>query len=119
MADGLGLRDRLALSAMRAVNAASRGARRGDGTVAGGRVALRLSPQLAEHLASGCDVALVSGTNGKTTTTACLAAALATRGAVATNATGANMLPGHVAAFGAVRGSSSAVLECDEVWLPR
>jgi lipid II isoglutaminyl synthase (glutamine-hydrolysing) len=119
MTDGLGVRDHVALSAMRAVNAASRSARRGDGTVVGGRMALRLSPRLAERLASGREVALVSGTNGKTTTTACLAAALATRGAVATNATGANMLPGHVAALGAARRSSSAVLECDEVWLPR
>jgi len=104
---------------MRAVNAASRRARRGDGTVAGGRVALRVSPRLAEHLTAQREVSLVSGTNGKTTTTACLAAALSTEGPVATNATGANMLPGHVAALGAARHAARAVLECDEVWLPR
>lgn len=115
----LGLRDRVALSAMRTVNAASRAAGRGEGTVAGGRVALALAPRIGEHLARGRGVALVSGTNGKTTTTACLAAALATRGVVATNATGSNMLPGHVAALGAARRTASAVLECDEVWLPR
>jgi len=119
MPDVLGVRDHAALTMMRALNAASRGARRGGGTVAGGRVALRVAPRLAEHLASRCEVALVSGTNGKTTTTACLAAALATRSVVATNATGANMLPGHVAAFGATPRATSAVLECDEVWLPR
>ena len=119
MREGLGVRDRAALTVMRVVNAASRGARRGEGTVAGGRVALRLAPRLAEHLTSHCEVALVSGTNGKTTTTACLAAALSTQGIVATNATGANMLPGHVAALGAARAATRAVLECDEVWLPR
>ena len=103
---------------MRVVNAASRRTGRGRGTVAGGRVALRVAPRLLDHLSCGLKLALVSGTNGKTTTTACLAAALATSGVVATNATGSNMLPGHVAALG---GSSAraAVLECDEVWLPR
>ncbi len=104
---------------MRAVNRASRLSGRGQGTVAGGRVALRLSPRLLERLAATSDVALVSGTNGKTTTTACLAAALATRGQVATNETGSNMLPGHVAALAAARRAASAVLECDEVWLAR
>jgi lipid II isoglutaminyl synthase (glutamine-hydrolysing) len=119
MTEVLGLRDRVAVGAMRALNATSRVAGRGDGTVVGGRLALRMAPRLAERLASRCDVALVSGTNGKTTTTACLAAALSTRGDVATNATGANMLPGHVAALGSARGATAAVLECDEVWLPR
>jgi UDP-N-acetylmuramyl tripeptide synthase len=119
MPERLGVRDHVALSAMRAVNAASRGARRGDGTVAGGRVALWMSPGLAAHLAADREIALVSATNGKTTTTAFLAAALRTAGPVATNATGANMLPGHVAALGAARRAARAVLECDEVWLPR
>src|SRR5277367_2557311 len=104
---------------MRAVNVVSRRTGRGDGTVAGGRVAMRLAPGLAERLASSRDVVLVSGTNGKTTTTACVTAALRLRGAVATNATGANMLPGHVAALGAARRATTAVLECDEVWLPQ
>jgi lipid II isoglutaminyl synthase (glutamine-hydrolysing) len=113
----LTLRDRAALGALRAVNTASRRTRRGEGTVAGGRVALRLSPGLARRLAAGVDVALVSGTNGKTTTTACLAAALAATGPVATNATGANMLPGHVAALDEARDARRAALECDEIWL--
>jgi lipid II isoglutaminyl synthase (glutamine-hydrolysing) len=119
MVEALSVRDRVALGAMRVVNAASRGARRGDGTVVGGRVALRLAPQLASHLASTREVALVSGTNGKTTTTAFLAAALGTRGELATNTTGSNMLPGHVAALGSAPDARAAVLECDEVWLPR
>jgi UDP-N-acetylmuramyl tripeptide synthase len=114
----LSQRDRVALAALGLVNGASRRSGRGLGTVAGGRVAMRIAPRLLERLACGLELALVSGTNGKTTTTACLAAALSTSGGVSSNASGSNMLPGHVAALG---GSSAprAVLECDEVWLPR
>jgi UDP-N-acetylmuramyl tripeptide synthase len=111
------LRDHLATAAMRTVNAASRRTGRGSGTVAGARVAMRLAPGLLERLASRTEVALVSGTNGKTTTTALLTAALSTRGVVATNATGSNMPEGHLAALAAAPGARAAVLECDEVWL--
>jgi UDP-N-acetylmuramyl tripeptide synthase len=103
----------------RAVNAASRRLGRGQGTVAGGRAGLRVDPRLLEHLSAGRQVALVSGTNGKTTTTRLLTVALgATGDAVVSNETGSNMPPGHVAAL---VGSSAprAVLETDEVWLPR
>jgi UDP-N-acetylmuramyl tripeptide synthase len=102
---------------MRAINAASRRTGRGSGTVAGGRVALRVSPNLLSRLSLHRAIGLVSGTNGKTTTTACLAAALASCGEVASNATGSNMLPGHVAALAATPGARRAALECDEIWL--
>jgi UDP-N-acetylmuramyl tripeptide synthase len=113
----LSARDRAGLAALRLVNGASRRSGRGQGTVAGGRVALRVAPRLLERLACGLQLALVSGTNGKTTTTACLAAAMSTQGLVATNDTGSNMLPGHVAALGSST-ARIAVLEVDEVWLP-
>ena len=58
---------------------------------------------------------LVSGTNGKTTTTAMIGAGWG--GIVATNDTGANMLAGHVAALVA-SSSPRVVLEVDEAWLP-
>lgn len=63
---------------------------------------------------------LVSGTNGKSTTTRFLAAALAWRGSVTTNGDGANLLPGLVAAMLAPQHQSSAaaVLEVDERALP-
>jgi UDP-N-acetylmuramyl tripeptide synthase len=57
---------------------------------------------------------LVSGTNGKTTTTAMISTGW--RGEVATNSTGSNMPEGHVAALTASSGSK-AVLEVDEAWL--
>ena len=50
-------------------------------------------------MAAGHTVALVSGTNGKTTTTRLLAAALSTRGPVSTNTAGANLMPGLVSAL--------------------
>jgi UDP-N-acetylmuramyl tripeptide synthase len=87
--------------------------------VAGGRAGLRVDPQLLEHLSAGRQVALVSGTNGKTTTTRLLTVGLGALGeAVVSNETGSNMPPGHVAAL-AGSAASKAVLEVDEVYLPR
>ncbi len=113
------MRTQLARATTRAVNAASRRLGRGQGTVAGGRVGLRVDPQLLEHLSAGRRVALVSGTNGKTTTTRLLSVALAANGdEVVCNETGSNMPPGHVAALAAST-ASCAVLETDEIYLPR
>ena len=94
------MRAQLASATTRAVNAASRRLGRGQGTVAGGRAGLRLDPELLEHLSAGRQVALVTGTNGKTTTTRLLTVGLgATGDAVVSNETGSNMPPGHVAAL--------------------
>ncbi len=76
---------------------------------------LKISPNLLAYLAKGRTVILVSGTNGKTTTTAMVAAGWG--GEVTTNSTGANMPAGHVAAMAASRGVR-VVLEVDEAWLP-
>ena len=112
------LRASVASLAVQGVNRASRLTGKGSGTVAGGRVGLKLDPKLLEDLARGRSTVLVSGTNGKTTTTALLAAALATAGSIATNATGSNMPPGHVAALVGTKASVGACLEVDEAWLP-
>jgi len=108
------LRDDVATGAVRLVNLLSRLASRGSGTVVGGRVGLAIAPELLENLARGRDVVLVSGTNGKTTTTALIASGWG--GSVATNDTGSNMPEGHVAALVASK-SHSVVLEVDESWL--
>jgi lipid II isoglutaminyl synthase (glutamine-hydrolysing) len=104
----------------RAVNATSRRLGRGRGTVAGGRSGLKVDPQLLQHLTASRQVALVTGTNGKTTTTRLLAVALGAGGAkVVSNETGSNMPPGHVAALAGDRRAALAVLEVDEIYLPR
>ena len=89
--------------------------------MAGGRLGLALDPSLLSTLAEGRRVALVSGTNGKTTTTRMLVAALTDDGEVpiATNDSGANMPAGHVAAMVAALPAASAVLEVDEGYLGR
>jgi lipid II isoglutaminyl synthase (glutamine-hydrolysing) len=110
----------LAILTTRAVNATSRRLGRGQGTVAGGRSGLKVDPQLLQHLTASRQVALVTGTNGKTTTTRLLAVALGAGGAtVVSNETGSNMPPGHVAALAADRRAERAVLEVDEIYLPR
>lgn len=106
--------DWLAAAAVRWVNAVSRLLGRGAGTVVGGRVGLALDPHLLRGLSASRPIVLVSGTNGKTTTTAMVA-----RGwgrTVATNETGSNMPPGHVAALVGT-GRVPAALEVDESWL--
>jgi lipid II isoglutaminyl synthase (glutamine-hydrolysing) len=89
----------------------------GAGGVIGGRVILRVDDSAPQALATGRDVLLVSGTNGKTTTTALLSAALGARGPVATNADGANTPAGLVTAL-ARRDAETVVLETDEAWVP-
>ncbi len=85
----------------------------------GGRAGLLVDPGLLRTLATGRTVVLVSGTNGKTTTTSLLASALAGPDGVATNDTGSNMPPGHVAALVGAPAARVAVLEVDEGYLSR
>ncbi|MHB1210159.1 MAG: MurT ligase domain-containing protein [Acidimicrobiales bacterium] len=114
MRNDLSLRDHVAIGTVRLVNLASRVLKRGSGTVAGGQIGLLVSPEVLKNLARGRQTVLVSGTNGKTTTTAMVGAGWG--GEVATNDTGANMLAGHVAAL-VGSASEHAVLEVDEAWL--
>ena len=110
-------RTRIALAAGRATAAASRRLGRGRGGTVGGGVALQIDPDALRRLAAGRQVALVSATNGKSTTTRLLAEALGTAGAVAYNATGANMAEGLVTTLDAERRAPYAVLETDEAYL--
>ena len=110
-------RTRLAARAGLAVAYGSRLAGHG-GSVLGGRVTLVLDARALPRLSAGRTVALVSGTNGKTTTTGLLAAALGTAGPVVTNDSGANLPYGLVAALTANLAAGTAVLEVDEGALP-
>ena len=84
----------------------------------GGLVALGLDRSILRQLGVGRRTVIVTGTNGKSTTTRMTAAALGTMGAVATNAEGANMDAGLVAALAANRQASLAALEVDEMHVP-
>jgi UDP-N-acetylmuramyl tripeptide synthase len=114
----LPVRARLAVAAERLASGASRGLRRGSGDMIGGKLALRVDPQITARLAARRPAACVSGTNGKTTTTRLLAAALGVLGPVASNSGGANMTPGVIHALARPPYDAPAALEVDEIWLP-
>jgi UDP-N-acetylmuramyl tripeptide synthase len=91
---------------------------RGSGEVIAGRVIQTVAPDALALRLEGRPIAIVSGTNGKSTTTALLAAAARTRGPVATNDKGANMPAGIVTALGHALPAATAVLEVDEGYVP-
>lgn len=109
------LRLSAALSAGRLAGGLSRRLGRGSGTVVRGRIALAVAPDALQRLAAGRRSIVVTGTNGKSTTTRLIAAALG--GDVATNADGANMAPGILTALDD-SDSGTAVLETDELHVP-
>jgi UDP-N-acetylmuramyl tripeptide synthase len=115
--DPLTPRAKLAVTAGKAVAAASRAAGRGSGSVIGGRVALKLDPDLLARLAQNLDVTLVSATNGKTTTTRLIAEALGAAGEVVSNALGANMPAGITSALAGGSDAKFGVIEVDEKYL--
>lgn len=85
----------------------------------GGLIALQLDPTIMVQLGRGRRTVLVTGTNGKSTTTRMTTAALSTLGEVATQADGANMDAGIVAALNAHRTAPLAAIEVDELHLPQ
>jgi UDP-N-acetylmuramyl tripeptide synthase len=115
----LPMRARLATTIGGAAGKMSRLAGRGDGSVIGGVIGLRVEPGLLALLAADRQVVLVTGTNGKTTTTRLITSALGALGQdVASNAFGANMEAGLAAALGQAPDAPFAVLEVDEAYLP-
>ncbi len=84
----------------------------------GGLVSMRLDKSILRQLGAGRRTVVVTGTNGKSTTTRMTAAALATIGPVATNAEGANMDAGLIAALAGTRQAKLAALEVDEMHVP-
>jgi lipid II isoglutaminyl synthase (glutamine-hydrolysing) len=115
----LPLRARLATGLGGAAGRVSRLTGRGDGSVIGGVLGLRVEPDLLRLLAADRQVILVTGTNGKTTTTRLITAALGALGQpVASNAFGANMAAGLASALGRAPQARYAVLETDERYVP-
>ena len=92
---------------------------KGEGMVIGGRVILKLAPNAIRDLAHDRVAALVSATNGKTSTTRLLATAVEQAGAVISQHTGANMTSGVVVTLASGDPAATAVLEVDEAYLPQ
>ena len=86
--------------------------------VIGGRVILRLAPDAIAEMAHDRVAALVSATNGKTSTTRLLATAVEQAGAVISQNTGANMTSGVAVTLASGDPAAQAVLEVDEAYLP-
>ena len=113
------MRARVATTVGGAAATVSRLAGKGDGSVIGGIIGLRLAPDLLSLLSAGRQVVLVTGTNGKTTTTKLITAALAPLGSqIASNIYGANMEAGLTSALSRAPDAPVAVLETDEKYIP-
>ncbi|WP_433038368.1 MurT ligase domain-containing protein [Actinomycetospora sp. CA-053990] len=111
---------RLATGAGRLAARTSRRLGIGAGSVIAGRVALGLRPDVLSALAAGRRTVVVTGTNGKTTTTHLVVAALGGPdglGPIAHNAAGSNMTDGAVSALLAAPTARLAALEVDELHL--
>ncbi|MBA3434470.1 MAG: DUF1727 domain-containing protein [Actinobacteria bacterium] len=113
---------RLELEALaaRAVGTVSRTARRGGGTTLPGKLLWKVDPGAVDALSARlpAGVALISATNGKTTTTAMAARILGMEHRLAWNRAGANLLSGVASALVAARGAELGLFEVDEGALP-
>ncbi|MEX3516958.1 MurT ligase domain-containing protein [Corynebacterium camporealensis] len=112
------LRTGAATTAAKLATTASRATGRGAGGMIGGLVAGAIDPGIMKHLGGGRPAVLVTGTNGKSTTTRMLAAAVRTEHTVATNDGGDNMDAGIISALMAGKDASHLVLEVDELHVP-
>ena len=116
----MGVRLTVETSAARLVGRVSRVAGRGGGTTLPGKLLWKVDPAaidaLAARLPSG--VALVSATNGKTTTSAMLARILGARYTLAWNNSGANLASGIASALLSTPSADLGLLEVDEFALP-
>lgn len=81
-----------------------------------GRILLAIEPEAISLLAQGKEVILVSGTNGKTSTTKAVTTIISQLGPVATSGSGSNLAWG--AANALMSSAPYAVLEIDELHLP-
>lgn len=114
----MGVRSIVATTAGRAVHAILHGLLHRAASQLPGRVALAIDPQVVAHLRRKVRAGsvVVCGTNGKTTTTNLIAAALEDAGQrVLCNRDGANMLPGVASALLPGRTADWAVIEADEL----
>ncbi|MGT2929870.1 lipid II isoglutaminyl synthase subunit MurT [Streptococcus dentasini] len=96
----------------------------GRGSALPGKIALNFDKHILDDLAKDYEIVVVTGTNGKTLTTALTVGILKEAfGQVVTNPSGANMITGITSTFltakKAKSGKKIAVLEIDEASLPK
>jgi lipid II isoglutaminyl synthase (glutamine-hydrolysing) len=108
------------VAAARAAGALSRLARAGGGTTVPGKLLWKLDPGAVDRLASRLPLgsALVSATNGKTTTATMAAEILGDRTRLAHNRAGANLVSGVASALLEARDAELGLFEVDEAALP-
>lgn len=108
------------LHAARLVGRLSRAAGRGGGTTLPGKLLWKVDPSAVDALAASLPqgAAVVSATNGKTTTTAMAAEILGRGRRLAWNRSGANLASGVASALLDGNGAELGLLEVDEFALP-
>jgi lipid II isoglutaminyl synthase (glutamine-hydrolysing) len=111
---------RVEVAAARAAGRLSRLARAGGGTTVPGKLLWKLDPSAVDRLAARLPLgsALVSATNGKTTTAAMAAEILGPRYRLAHNSSGANLVSGVASTLLVARGAQLGLFEVDEAALP-
>lgn len=112
------VRTAVAVLAANAATKASQATGRGAGGMIGGLIANAIDPTIMEQLGKNRPTVLVTGTNGKSTTTRMLVGALRTKYKVATNDGGDNMDAGIIAALMKGKSATHIALECDELHVP-
>ena len=107
----------LAIRLARTVGLASRVILKRSGENITGKVIFRIYPKALSELSKEKSIALVSGTNGKTSTSRALVNSISQLGKVSTSATGSNLPRGAVTAL--MNSAPYAVIETDELHLPQ
>src|SRR5205823_3123025 len=110
----------LEIALARAAGRLSRLAGRGGGTTLPGKLLATLDPAAVSRLAGRLPLgsALVSATNGKTTTASLVAEILSRRIRLAHNSSGANLVSGVASTLLDLRGAELGLFEVDEAALP-
>src|SRR5436305_11800816 len=108
------------IAAARAAARLSRLAGTGGGTTVPGKLLWKLDPSAVDRLAARLPLgsALISATNGKTTTAAMAAEILRPSLRLAHNRAGANLVSGVASALVDARGAELGLFEVDEAALP-
>jgi UDP-N-acetylmuramyl tripeptide synthase len=111
---------RLEILLARATGSLSRLAGTGGGTTMPGKLLWKLDPAAVDELARRLPLgsALVSATNGKTTSAAMAARILAGKLSLAHNSSGANLVSGVASTLLTARGAELGLFEVDEAALP-